>query len=50
VRIALDGRAEVVLGRGKDQVMFGLFPSPDRRYLVYSEVLWESNNWLLENF
>jgi Tol biopolymer transport system component len=50
VRIALDGRAEVVLGRGKDQVMFGLFPSPDGRYLVYSEVLWESNNWLLENF
>jgi Tol biopolymer transport system component/predicted Ser/Thr protein kinase len=50
VRVALDGRAEVVLDRGKDQVMLGLLPSPDGRYLVYSEMLWESNNWLLENF
>jgi serine/threonine protein kinase/Tol biopolymer transport system component len=50
VRVDPDGRAEVVLDRGKDQVMIGLLPSPDGRYLVFSEIFWESNNWLLENF
>jgi eukaryotic-like serine/threonine-protein kinase len=50
VRVDLDGRAEVVLDRGKDQVSVGLLASPDGRYLVFNEIFWESNNWLLENF
>jgi eukaryotic-like serine/threonine-protein kinase len=50
VRVDLDGRADVVLDLGKDQVIFGPLASPDGRHLAFSEIFWESNNWLLENF
>ena len=32
VRVDLDGRAEPVLDRGRDHVIFGPLPSPDGRY------------------
>jgi WD40-like Beta Propeller Repeat len=50
LRIHLDGKMQVVLDRGKDHAIYTPLPSPDGRHLVFSELTWESNNWLLENF
>ena len=50
VKIALDGKTQVILDRGKDSVMSSLRPSPDNRHLYFTEIMWESNAWLLENF
>ena len=48
--IDLGGRAHVVLDQGKNRVTYSLRSSPDGRHLAFSQVSWESNAWLLENF
>ena len=50
LKIALDGSTQVILDRGKGSVMSSLRPSPDGRHLYFTEMVWESNAWLLENF
>jgi eukaryotic-like serine/threonine-protein kinase len=50
VKIALDGKTQVILDLGKDNVMSSLRPSPDGRHLYFTQVMWESNAWLLESF
>ncbi len=50
VQIGLDGKAQILLDRGKDHATFSPLASPDGRHLVFNELTWESNNWLLENF
>jgi serine/threonine protein kinase/Tol biopolymer transport system component len=50
VRIELDGKTRVLLNRGRNQWIDGPLPSPDGRYLAFSQRTWESNAWLLENF
>jgi len=50
VKIALDGKTQVILDRGKDNIISSLRPSPDSRHLYFTEIMWESNAWLLENF
>ena len=48
--IDLDGKAQVILDQGKNHALQSLRSSPDGRHLVFSQVTWESNAWLLENF
>ena len=50
VKIALDGKTQIVLDRGKDTVISSPRPSPDGRHLYFTQTMWESNAWLLENF
>jgi eukaryotic-like serine/threonine-protein kinase len=50
VKIALDGKTHVILDLGKGSVMSSLRPSPDNHHLYFTEIMWESNAWLLENF
>ena len=50
LHIDLDGKTQLVLDRGKDHATYAALPSPDGRHLAFSELTWESNNWLLENF
>jgi eukaryotic-like serine/threonine-protein kinase len=49
-RIELDGKARVLLSRGRNQATLSLSLSPDGRYLAFSGLSWENNAWLLENF
>jgi Tol biopolymer transport system component len=50
LQIDLNGTTQVVINRGKDHRLFAPRPSPDGRHLAFSQVTWESNAWLLENF
>jgi len=50
VRIELDGKTRVLLNRGRNQWLSYPCPSPDGRYLAFSQQTFESNVWLLENF
>ena len=50
VRIELDGKTHVLLNRGRHQSVFLPCPSPDGRYLAFSQQTFEDNAWLLENF
>ncbi len=50
VRIKLDGKTHVLLDRGRNQGLASTCPSPDGRYLAFSQQTFESNYWLLENF
>jgi eukaryotic-like serine/threonine-protein kinase len=50
LQIDLEGRARVVINRGKDHALQNPLPSPDGRQLAFSQLTWESNAWLLENF
>jgi serine/threonine protein kinase/Tol biopolymer transport system component len=50
LQIDLNGNTHVVINRGKDHRLFAPRPSPDGRHLAFSQVTWESNAWLLENF
>jgi eukaryotic-like serine/threonine-protein kinase len=49
-RIGLNGTAHILLDRGRAQWLTYPRPSPDGRYLAYSQRNSESNVWLLENF
>ncbi len=49
-RIDLDGKTQVLLNRGRSQWLGLLCPSPDGRYLAFSQRIFDSNVWLLENF
>jgi len=50
VRIELDGKFQVLLERGRGQSLGGGTPSPDGRFLAFSQQTFETNAWLLENF
>jgi serine/threonine protein kinase len=49
-RIGLDGTTRTLLDRGRMQWLRYPCPSPDGRYLAFSQRTSESNAWLLENF
>jgi eukaryotic-like serine/threonine-protein kinase len=49
-RIELDGKTLVLRGPGKSQWSGFIRPSPDGRYLAFSQYTPMSNIWLLENF
>jgi Tol biopolymer transport system component len=49
-RIELDGKTHVLLNGGRNQWLDSPVPSPDGRYLAFSQKIWENNVWLLENF
>ena len=49
-QVGLDGTTAVLLDRGRAQWLTYTCPSPDGRYLAYSQRNSESNVWLLENF
>jgi eukaryotic-like serine/threonine-protein kinase len=49
-RIGLDGTTRSLLDRGRAQWLTYPRPSPDGRYLAFSQRTSESNAWLLENF
>jgi eukaryotic-like serine/threonine-protein kinase len=49
IRIELDGRTHVLLERGRHELEDPV-PSPDGRYLAFSQRSLENNVWLLENF
>jgi serine/threonine protein kinase len=49
-RIDLDGKYHVLLDSGRNQWLSSPKPSPDGRYLAYSQQTFETNAWLLENF
>ena len=48
-RIDLRGNAQVIVDRGNN-VLLSPRPSPDGRHLYFTQMMWESNAWLLENF
>ncbi len=50
VRIELDGKTRVLLNRGRNNYLNQPLPSPDSRYLAFTQQTWETNAWLLENF
>ena len=49
-RIDLDGKTHMLLDRGRAQWLSNPRPSPDGRYLAFSQRTFESNVWLVENF
>jgi len=49
IQIELSGKAHVLLDQ-RDSVLKGPHVSPDGRHLTFTQVMWESNAWLLENF
>ena len=49
-RVDLDGKAHVLLDSARSQLICCPRPSPDGRYLSFSEMNFMSNAWLLENF
>ena len=50
LHIELSGQMHVLFNQGKDHRVQLLRPSPDGRHLAFSQLTWESNAWLLENF
>jgi len=50
VRIGLDDQTSVLLDRGRNQWLAYAWPSPDGRYLAFSQQSFDSNVWLLEDF
>ena len=50
MKIALDGKTKIAFDGGKNNVLSSLRPSPDGRHLYFTQIMWESNAWLLENF
>jgi hypothetical protein len=50
LQIDLNGKTHVVINQGKDHLLQSPRPSPDGHHLAFSQVTWESNAWLLENF
>jgi serine/threonine protein kinase/Tol biopolymer transport system component len=49
-RVELNGKTQILLDRGRAQWLSYPCPSPDGRYLAFSQRTSESNAWLLENF
>ena len=49
-RIDLNGKIQMLLDRGRAQWLSNPSPSPDGRYLAFSQRTFESNVWLMENF
>ena len=49
-RIALDGKTRVLLDRGRNHALEFPCASPDGRYLAFTQLTFENNVWLLENF
>ena len=49
IKIDLDGKARILLDQG-DTVLYTPRASPDGKHLAFTQVMWESNAWLLENF
>ncbi len=49
-RIELDGKAQVLLSRGRDQVLSSLRTSPDGKHLAFTQESSLDNAYLLENF
>jgi eukaryotic-like serine/threonine-protein kinase len=49
IRIEMNGNTHPLLGRGTHELS-SLIPSPDGRYLAFSQRTLENNVWLLENF
>jgi Tol biopolymer transport system component/predicted Ser/Thr protein kinase len=50
LQIELNGQTRVLMNQGKDHLVQLLRPSPDGYHLAFSQLTWESNAWLLENF
>ena len=49
IQIEPNGKAHVLLDRG-NSVLKAPHVSPDGRHLTFTQLMWESNAWLLENF
>jgi hypothetical protein len=50
-RIELDGKIRILLNKDtRDLLLDTPLPSPDGRYLAYTQLIRENNVWLLENF
>jgi eukaryotic-like serine/threonine-protein kinase len=49
IQIDLDGKARTILDQG-NTVLFAPRASPDGRHLAFTQLMWESNAWLLQNF
>jgi len=45
-----DGMAHEIWNEGKDKSFLSPRLSPDGTHLAFTQVMWESNAWLLENF
>jgi hypothetical protein len=43
VKIALDGKTQIIFDRGQNNVMSSLRPSPDGRHLYFTQLMWESH-------
>jgi Tol biopolymer transport system component len=50
LQIELNGKTHVVINQGRAHLLESPRPSPDGRHLAFSQLTWESNAWLLENF
>ena len=48
-RITMEGKTRVLLDPGRKKWLGTPCPSPDGRYLAFSQQTFESNLWLLEN-
>lgn len=49
-RLDLDGKSRVLLNGRRNHWFGNIAPSPDGRYLAFSQQTFENNAWLLENF
>ncbi len=49
VETDLDGKTRVILDRGEN-VLSAPRPSPDGRHLFFTQHMWDTDAWLLENF
>jgi eukaryotic-like serine/threonine-protein kinase len=50
IRIDLDGKPYVIWDEDKDNALYSPRSSPDGSRLAFTQAMWESNAWLLENF
>ena len=50
VRIDLNGGTTVLLDRGRDYPLSHVRASPDGHHVAFSQLTFESNAWLIENF
>jgi Tol biopolymer transport system component len=50
IRIGLEGEIVVLLDRGRNNWLGHPYSSPDGRRLAFTQMTWENNVWLLENF
>jgi eukaryotic-like serine/threonine-protein kinase len=49
IQVNLDGKAHTILDP-ENTLLFNPLPSPDGKHLAFTQEMWESNAWLLENF